>query len=313
MSILAATAAPLTTAHDVDFGATLSCYRHGAADPTTWLTIGASGPRGSGRFVRATLTPDGPGTLSVVWDNGSVSTAAYGPGAGWLLRQAPQMLGFDDAGHDLDQCDHRVVQSAATRCRHLRIGASGDLYHELLPTIIEQRITIGEAHRQWQQLCFELSEPAPGPFSRLLLPPAPSILARRPSWWFHPLGIERKRAEPLIEVARHASKYWNWATLTPVDATAKLRLLRGVGQWTVGSVLGPALGDPDAVAVGDFHLKNMVAHHLAGEARATDERMLELLEPFAGQRGRVVKLLARTGGGAPKFGPKKRILPMHAW
>ena len=84
-------------------------------------------------------------------------------------------------------------------------------------------------------------------------------------------------------------------------------------MWTVGCVLGPALGDPDAVPVGDFHVKNVVAWNLANEARATDERMLELLVPYAGQRGRVVQAIMRHGNGAPKFGPKQRILPMSRW
>ena len=57
----------------------------------------------------------------------------------------------------------------------------------------------------------------------------------------------------------------------------------------------------------------MVGHALAGEARATDERMLELLEPYAGERGRVVRLLQLDGAAAPKFGARKRILPMHTW
>ena len=55
--------------------------------------------------------------------------------------------------------------------------------------------------------------------------------------------------------------------------------------------MASAMGDPDAVAVGDYHLKNLVVHALAGEPRGTDERMLELLAPYAGQRGRVIRLL----------------------
>jgi|TARA_R110002110_G_scaffold325806_1_gene537699 3-methyladenine DNA glycosylase/8-oxoguanine DNA glycosylase len=231
-----------------------------------------------------------------------------------MLEQAPRMLGVDDrTDHGLEADGHPAVAKAARKGRSVRMGASGDLYHSLLPTILEQRITIGEAHHQWRQLCFNLSEPAPGPFTRLLLPPEPSVLARQPSWWFHPLGIERNRAEPLLRVAKHAAKFWEWAALTPSETRAKLHLIDGVGQWTIGNVLGPAVGDPDAVAVGDYHLKNMVGTVLAGEARATDERMLELLEPYVGQRGRVVRLLRFNGGAAPKFGPKQRILPMHTW
>jgi 3-methyladenine DNA glycosylase/8-oxoguanine DNA glycosylase len=308
----------------IDVGLTLGWYRHGPSDPTTWMTVVGRGVASSGDFVRATRTPDGPGTLHIAWRASAgesdvpgvpgVTLRTYGAGGSWMAERAPAMLGVGDTvDHALEQSDHPGVAAAARQLRTLRIGASGDLYHELLPTIIEQRITIGEAHRQWNKLCLTLGERAPGPFTRLVLPPEPSVLSKQPSWWFHPFGIERKRAEPLINIARHATKYWDWATLAPSDAAAKLRLLPGVGAWTIGSMLGPALGDPDAMAVGDYHLKNMVAYALAGEARATDERMLELLAPYAGQRGRVVRMLKHHGGGAPRFGPKKRILPMHAW
>ena len=91
-----------------------------------------------------------------------------------------------------------------------------------------------------------------------------------------------------------------------------LRLIPGVGPWTVGSVLGPALGDADAVPVGDFHFPHIVAWNLAGEARATDDRMLELLAPYEGQRGRVLRALVRTGQGAPAFGPRRRTLAIQS-
>lgn len=314
MTAAIAAASASITLRDADVGATLACYQHGPGDPTTWLETTGRGPRAGGRFVRATWTPDGPATLSLRWaGDGSIDTESFGPGAAWLARQAPAMVGATDPEHLLEAAEHPVVAAAARANRHLRIGASGDLYHELLPFVIEQRITAVEAHRQWQRLCIDLGEPAPGPFARLLLPPAPDVLARQPSWWFHPRGIERKRAEPLIEIGRHAAKFWAWATAGPDEAARKLALLRGVGPWTIGSVLGPALGDPDAVPVGDFHFKNVISHQLAGRARGTDEQMLELLAPYAGQRGRVLRHVVRHGGAAPKFGPKQRILPMHAW
>lgn len=312
----------LVSDRTIDVGSTLGWLRAGASDPTTWLQRAGRGRTASGVFVRGTITPDGPGTLRLAWSAtvdpdpalGGLTIDAWGPGADWLVGRVPAMVGLHDHGApELENAPDPIVAKTARERRFDRIGASGDLYHALLPTIIEQRITTGEAKRQWSRLCTELGEPAPGPFARLQLPPAPEVLARQPSWWFHPLGIERKRAEPLTLVARHAGKLRDWSTWSPADAAAKLRLLRGVGQWTIGSVLGPALGDPDAVPVGDFHVKNMVGWALAGEARATDERMLELLEPYAGQRGRVVRLIKSAGMGAPKFGPRQRILPMHAW
>jgi 3-methyladenine DNA glycosylase/8-oxoguanine DNA glycosylase len=65
-----------------------------------------------------------------------------------------------------------------------------------------------------------------------------------------------------------------------------------------------SLGDPDAVSVGDYHLPNVVAWALAREPRGTDERMLELLEPYRGQRGRVQRLLEASQISPPAFGPR---------
>jgi len=302
------------THRSIDIGATLSWFLRGSHDPTTWLTTVGRGSSVTGHFVRATVTPDGPGTLCLRWNQNDVSVETYGPGSTWVRRQAWHMVGADDsADHGLEASEHQLVAAVARANRSLRIGASHNLYHELLPTVIEQRITVKEARRQWQQLCLTLGKPAPGPYTRLMLPPDPTVLANCPSWRFHALGIERKRAESLIDIARHASKLWEWTALDKVAVKNKIGRLRGVGDWTVGSVLGPAVGDPDAVAVGDFHLKNLIAYNLAGEPRGTDDRMLELLEPYRGQRGRVIRHIARSGTPIPKFGAKRRIMAMRNW
>ena len=78
----------------------------------------------------------------------------------------------------------------------------------------------------------------------------------------------------------------------------------GIGPWTAAEVGVRALGDPDAVSVGDFHLPNLVAYALAGEPRGSDTRMLELLEPYRGQRARVMRLLELSGIRPPRYGPR---------
>lgn len=293
---------------------TLVAYRNGVRDPTTRL--------GPDRFLHATLTPDGPGTILLTWradpappPESGLAAHAWGPGGEWLLARVDHLTGADDRPIEFHGA-HPVVDRVLRLGRHRRIGASGGLYHQLLPTVLAQRITGGEAIRQWERLCRALGTPAPGPTEvtrGLLLPPAPSSLHRRPAWWFHPLGIEAARARPLTEVARHADRLWGWAAAGPALATERLAQLPGVGPWTIGSVLGPCLGDADAVPVGDYHFPNTVAWALAREPRADDGRMLELLAPYSGQRGRVLRAIVRGAGGAPKFGPRQRVLPMHRW
>jgi 3-methyladenine DNA glycosylase/8-oxoguanine DNA glycosylase len=68
-------------------------------------------------------------------------------------------------------------------------------------------------------------------------------------------------------------------------------------------VLRVACGDPDAVSLGDYHLPRLVAWLLAGEPTADDARMLELLEPYRGQRARVVALLEHAGHRPPRRAP----------
>ena len=88
------------------------------------------------------------------------------------------------------------------------------------------------------------------------------------------------------------------------DAYARLQAFPGIGPWSAAEVAVVALGDTDAVSVGDYHLKNVVSWAHAGAARGTDERMIELLEPWRGQRARVLRLLAAGGFHAPRFGPR---------
>ena len=164
-----------------------------------------------------------------------------------------------------------------------------------------------EARRAWRGLIARHGgsrRPGPPAF-RLRLPPArrrrspasPTTTSTRSAWsgvgrsssggWpGGPPGSRRSRACPLA------------------DAYARLTAVPGIGPWTAAEVAVRALGDPDAVSVGDFHLPNLVAYALAGEPRADDARMLELLEPWRGQRAHVVRLLELSGIRAPRYGPR---------
>jgi 3-methyladenine DNA glycosylase/8-oxoguanine DNA glycosylase len=175
----------------------------------------------------------------------------------------------------------------------------------LVPAILEQKVTSDEAHRATIGLIRVHGEAAPGPTEwRLRLPPTPATLAALPYYAYHPFGIERRRAELIRRIASRASWFEAIVDLPLPDAYARLTAVPGIGPWTAAEVGVRALGDADAVSVGDFHLPNLVAYALAGEPRGNDARMLELLEPYRGQRARVMRLLELSGIRPPRYGPR---------
>lgn len=181
----------------------------------------------------------------------------------------------------------------------------------LVPAIVGQKVTGKGAGQSLRALARRHGEPAPGPIAMNLLP-TPAVLAGLPYYDFHPLGIERKRADTIRGVAARADRLERLVD-TPLDEAYRvLQAFRGVGPWTAALVAGIALGDTDAVPVGDYHIPNTVAWVLAGEERADDARMLELLEPYRPHRGRMIRLIAATGRSAPAYGPRNAVRSIAA-
>jgi 3-methyladenine DNA glycosylase/8-oxoguanine DNA glycosylase len=176
----------------------------------------------------------------------------------------------------------------------------------LVAAVLEQKVTGMQARRAWRAITMLTGDQAPGD-QGLRLPPDPARVAALPPWELAKVGVTGRRAATLREVARYPAKISALPTTPLTDAKAWLAKLPGVGPWTIAEVSRLAFGDPDAVSVGDLHLPNIVAWNLAGEPRGTDERMLELLEPYRGQRGRVQVLLEAAGLAAPRFGPPHEV------
>jgi 3-methyladenine DNA glycosylase/8-oxoguanine DNA glycosylase len=137
-----------------------------------------------------------------------------------------------------------------------------------------------------------------------MVPPSAAVLARTPYWTFHRFGVERRRAEVIIRAAHSAGRLEETLSMDLASARKRLEAFPGVGPWTAARVAVTALGDSDAVQVGDYNLPHAVAYALEGKARSTDERMLQLLEPYRGHRARVIRLIGVAGITAPRFGPR---------
>jgi 3-methyladenine DNA glycosylase/8-oxoguanine DNA glycosylase len=278
----------------LDLARTLSPHRRGLHDPQLQT-------RGE-HVIRATRTADGPATVEIRRLGDRIEVEAWGPGADRAIDAAPAFIGLDDDRSGFAPAN-RLLADLDRRRPGLRIGRSGAVLEALIPAILEQKVTGTEARRAYRGIIAGWGEPAPGPFGLRLMPP-PEVLAGIPYHAFHPLGVERRRADLVRAVAARANRFEEVVVMPLPAAYARLRAMPGIGPWTAAEVALRALGDRDAVSVGDYHLPSLVAYALAGERKATDERMLELLEPFRGHRGRVIRLLEDSGIGPEAHGPR---------
>jgi len=240
--------------------------------------------------------------VHLVHRDGAVEVEAWGPGASWAANGAAALCGErdDDSGF---RPAERVVADMHRRHRGLRVPRTRSVFEALVPVVLGQKVTTDEAHASYRALVSALGSAAPGPV-RMRVPPPASVLAETPYWRFHRFGIERRRAEVIIRAARSAGRLEEAAGMDLSSAWSRLQAFPGVGPWTAAKVALVALGDADAVPIGDYHLPHMVGFAFEGTARSTDERMLQLLEPYRGHRARVLRLLMLAGVGAPRFGPK---------
>jgi len=256
---------------------------------------------GPGETWWSTRTPNGTGTLHLQRTKATeVLAEAWGDGSEWLLEQAPKLLGFAD---DLDGFEPVGVVADAWASKPFLLSRTDRPWDALVGGILGQKVQVTKAHQSRRQLARRFGDPAPGPNGGWILP-SPATTAQMAYYDFHPLGVERKRAEIIIRVAHELRRLPNLTTThEPSMVKTRLERIHGIGPWTTNMVTAVSMGDADAVPAGDYHLPNTVAWFLAGEARATDERMLELLEPYAGHRWRVMRL-AKSTGKAPAYGPR---------
>ncbi|MBA2700222.1 MAG: DNA-3-methyladenine glycosylase 2 family protein, partial [Chloroflexi bacterium] len=234
-----------------------------------------------------TRTSSGPATLRLRVGAGRLRADAFGPGGTAVLERAPRLIGLDvwGAASTAIEPRHPIVREMLRRYPGLRASRTEAVLDALVPAILEQKVTGGEARHVWHGLVRRYGEAAPGPPELgLRLAPSPAILVALPYHAYHPLGLERRRAELIRSVASRAAWFEAIAELPLAEAHRRLLSVPGIGPWTSAEVAVRALGDADAVSVGDFHLPNLVSWLLAGEPRGDDARMLALLEPYRGQR-----------------------------
>ena len=254
--------------------------------------------------ARATLTPEGPGTVRLTWGEppGVVTVDAEGDGADWLMVRAARLVGVEDDPSSFAPTDP-VVRRLWARFSADRVGSTSTVWHDLAWTITQQRVHRRDAALQWKQLVKSLGEPCPGD-EGLFTPPDPDRLARTAPWSLRALGIDERRATTLIAAARVARRLHGLADAPLADAQRILQTIPGVGPWTVSCLSAFTWGDPDTVITGDSGIPSLIASTLTGARRADDAAMLKLLEPYRPHRYRVLRLAlaARTRPASQRAG-----------
>jgi 3-methyladenine DNA glycosylase/8-oxoguanine DNA glycosylase len=213
------------------------------------------------------------------------------------------MLGADDDPVGFAP-DHPVLAAAWRRYGGWRVPRTGLVLESLVPAVLEQKVTGSEARQAWATLLRWHGEPAPGPApAGMRVPPSAAAWRAVPSWDWHRAGVDAARSRAVVSAAMVARRLEEATALPPAEALARLRTVPGVGVWTAAETAQRALGDADAVSVGDYHLAAFVGWALTGE-RTDDAGMLALLEPYRGHRYRAVRMLELHVPPQPRRGPR---------
>lgn len=290
-------------AHPLNLFRTVGVLMRGPKDPTM-LVDGST-------LWRAARTPDGIATLALRQTSEGVHATAWGPGADRALDQLPRLCGADDdaAGFDastLTAAGHPLLADVARRTIGTRLTRTDLVFDALASAVIEQKVTSYQAFGAWRVLVSRFGERAPGPTPRPMFAPPPIDGWRLiPSWAWHRAGVEPPQSRAIVRAAERGGRIAAavLAAESGDDRDRILTSLPGIGAWTAAETRIRALGDPDAVSIGDYHLAHQVGFALTG-SRVDDDGMLELLAPWTGHRQRVIRLILASGILEPRRGPR---------
>jgi 3-methyladenine DNA glycosylase/8-oxoguanine DNA glycosylase len=284
----------------VDVRRTLAPLRRGRGDPTHRVTE-------DGAVWRTSAMATGPVTYRIAQRSlREIEAQAWGAGAAELVAGLPDLLGGRDLAEDFDP-RHPLLVETARRVPGLRVPRTGRVVEALVPAVLEQKVTGREARDAFRRLVARFGATAPGPApDGMRVPPSAQVWRSVPSWEWHRAGVDPKRSRTVCLAMRCAARLEQAVGMAPDDASRRLSAVPGIGAWTVAEIAQRALGDSDALSVGDYHLSAYVGWALAGRP-LDDDGMVELLEPWRPHRYRVVRLLESSGFARPRFGPRVTV------
>jgi len=275
----------------VHFSRTFSMQSLGPYDPTA-----ESSPD---LFRKAFFYRSAPATLEFQRYPEGLLVTAYAPEADALLEETLAGLAQDDRYRSFSTDDDGIWRLHRSQ-PGLRLLRFPWLYEMTCSAILQQRIRTVDAMRDWRHITQRWGFAAP---LGLRAFPSAEILARVAQFELQALGIDAQRARTLLRFAQESRFVPVRTTLNFDEIRQRLIRIPGIGPWTTESVLGFGAGDTDAAIPGDLHLPHLVCYALAGEIPGSDERMMELLEPFRGHRFRIIRLIYASRLVVPRSTP----------
>jgi endonuclease III len=257
----------------------------------------------------ATNTPSGAASARFMCRPETLVVDVWGDGGAHVLARAATLAGLHDRPLDFVP-DHQALAALVRRFAGLRLTAGADPVEVAMHAVFGQRVTSHEARQSWSRFARRYGEAAPGPLG-LIAPPRAEVVARLGRNDLLHLGLDLHRSRALTALAREADRLR--ATIDDVgQVSARLRALPGIGPWTIALVRHFAYGDACAVPLDDWHIGRDLCFALSGQLRGDDARMLELLAPFAGNEGRVWRLVSAAGIHHPRRAPGRAPNPLLA-
>ncbi len=167
----------------------------------------------------------------------------------------------------------------------LRVPGAFDAFELAIRAVLGQQVSVAGATTLSGRLAQRFGTAAATPFPQLThhFPP-PATLAAIESADIAAIGLPSARAETIRALAQFAAQ--GGLTITPgaslEDAVAKLKTVRGIGDWTAHYIALRALRFPDAFPAGDLGLQKAAAD---GSPRFSEKQLAARAASWTPWRG----------------------------
>ena len=239
--------------------------------------------------------------------SGNVLFGAWGPDRGaceWAITRMRQALWVDldlRPFHDRFR-DDELIGSAVRADPTLRPAGRPDPFEALAWAVTEQLIEYERAVRIQRRIvrCLGRVDAASGlldaPTARTVAGAAPALFAS--------FDLSGGRALALVHAAREVSRgrveLWSADPAIQDVGWRRLRMIPGIGSWTVEMLALVGQGRLDQVPAGDLGFVKFAGRLLSGgdpQARGTEDDVRALLDRFGEWKGIAGAYALRSGGG----------------